>query len=170
VNSFLPAPSRDHLKFLLSQLRYPEILVKPLVKEITMLKAVCLSAFVVATMPLTASAETATDFLQLFASEARRNNTGFSGFSSARGAQFFATAHSDWSCASCHSRDPLAAGEHIRTGKSIEPLAPSANPQRFSNPRKVEKWFRRNCNDVLNRSCTAQEKGDVLAYLLSLQP
>ncbi|HET6803481.1 MAG TPA: DUF1924 domain-containing protein, partial [Casimicrobiaceae bacterium] len=29
--------------------------------------------------------------------------------------------------------------------------------------------FRRNCNDVLSRACTPQEKGDVLAYLLELR-
>ena len=33
---------------------------------------------------------------------------------------------------------------------------------------KVEKWFARNCNDVLGRACTPVEKGDVLAWLLSL--
>ena len=47
-------------------------------------------------------------------------------------------------------------------------MAPAANPQRFSDAAKVEKWFKRNCNDVLGRACTAQEKGDVLAYLMSL--
>ena len=40
--------------------------------------------------------------------------------------------------------------------------------ERFTRPDKVEKWFRRNCNDVLGRACTASEKGDVLAYLMSL--
>jgi hypothetical protein len=54
------------------------------------------------------------------------------------------------------------------TGKAIEPLAPAANPKRFTNPAKVEKWFRRNCNDVLDRACTTQERGDVLAWLRSL--
>lgn len=33
---------------------------------------------------------------------------------------------------------------------------------------KAEKWFRRNCNDVLDRACTAQEKGNILAYLMQL--
>jgi len=47
----------------------------------------------------------------------------------------------------------------------ISPLAPAANPQRFTDSRKVEKWFRRNCGDVLDRECTAQEKADVLAWL-----
>jgi hypothetical protein len=30
---------------------------------------------------------------------------------------------------------------------------------------KVEKWFRRNCQDVLQRECSAQEKGDFIAWL-----
>ena len=30
----------------------------------------------------------------------------------------------------------------------------------------MDKWFRRNCNDVLSRECTAVEKADVLAWLL----
>jgi hypothetical protein len=33
----------------------------------------------------------------------------------------------------------------------------------------VDKWFRRNCNDTLNRVCTPQEKADVTAWLLSLK-
>jgi hypothetical protein len=64
--------------------------------------------------------------------------------------------------------DPREAGRHAATGKGIEPLAPAANPTRFTSPARVEKWFGRNCNDVLGRACTAQEKGDVLAWLLSL--
>ena len=52
-----------------------------------------------------------------------------------------------------------------RVGKRIEPLAPSANPQRFTDAAKVEKWFRRNCTDVLRRECSAQEKGDFIAWL-----
>ena len=62
----------------------------------------------------------------------------------------------------------MATGKHTKTGKEIAPLAPATNPQRFADAAKVEKWFNRNCNDVLGRVCTAQEKGDVLAYLMSL--
>ena len=51
----------------------------------------------------------------------------------------------------------------------IRALAPAANAQRFTDAAKVEKWFKRNCNEVLERACTAQEKGDVLAYLMSLK-
>jgi hypothetical protein len=51
----------------------------------------------------------------------------------------------------------------------IAPLAPAANPQRFTSLEKADKWFKRNCNDVLGRPCTSEEKGDVLAYLMSLK-
>jgi hypothetical protein len=75
----------------------------------------------------------------------------------------------EWSCASCHTQNPLSVGKHAKTGKDIAPLAPAANAERLTSPDKVEKWFKRNCNDVLGRTCTPQEKGDVLAFLLSLK-
>jgi hypothetical protein len=51
----------------------------------------------------------------------------------------------------------------------IEAMAPSVNPQRLTDAAKVEKWFGRNCKDVLERNCTAQEKGDYIQYLLSIK-
>jgi hypothetical protein len=116
-----------------------------------------------------AAAETPADFQQSFETAARQEVAGFSGFSAQRGAAFFKTTHGrEWSCASCHTPSPTATGRHAKTDKPIAPLAPSANVERFTRPDKVEKWFRRNCNDVLGRACTASEKGDVLAYLMSL--
>ena len=89
----------------------------------------------------------------------------------ARGQQFFSSRHgADWSCSSCHGAVPTATGQHAVTGKPIQPLAPAFNAERFRTPAKVEKWFRRNCNDVLGRECTAAEKADVLAWLLTLKP
>ena len=118
---------------------------------------------------LTASAATPAEIQKNFESAARASAPGFSGFSAARGQRFFNATHgNDWSCASCHTGSPVATGKHAKTGKEIAPLAPAANPQRFADAAKVEKWFKRNCNDVLGRVCTAQEKGDVLAYLMSL--
>jgi len=103
-------------------------------------------------------------------SEARQTQSGFAGFSTQAGEQFFRSTHgNDWSCASCHTPEPRNAGRHAKTGKDIAPLAPAANPERFTNLDKVEKWFKRNCGDVLGRPCTAQEKGNVLVYLLSLK-
>lgn len=116
-----------------------------------------------------ALAETPNEMLASIQKEAS-NTPGFQGFSAARGENFFKTKHgNEWSCASCHTDNPAAPGKHAKTGKLIEPLAPSANTERFTTPKKVEKWFKRNCNDVLNRVCTPQEKGDVLAYLLTVK-
>lgn len=91
--------------------------------------------------------------------------------SPARGQQFFTTTHGrEWSCASCHGAVPAQAGKHAGTGKAITALAPAFNAERFTDPARVEKWFRRNCNDVAGRECTSAEKADVLAWLLTLKP
>lgn len=115
-------------------------------------------------------AETPSGILSNFEATAKQADRGFRGFSASRGEQFFKATHgNEWSCASCHGNDATATGKHAKTGKLIQPLAPAANAERFTDPAKVEKWFKRNCNDVLGRACTAQEKGDVLAYLLTLK-
>ena len=89
----------------------------------------------------------------------------------ARGQQFFTTHHGrEWSCASCHGAVPTKTGKHASTGKTIGALAPAFNPERFTDAAKTEKWFRRNCNDVVGRECTAAEKADVLSWLLTLKP
>ncbi|MEQ8818541.1 MAG: DUF1924 domain-containing protein [Thalassobaculum sp.] len=89
--------------------------------------------------------------------------------SAARGEAFFTATHAGGkpdtpSCTACHGTDPRSAGR-TRAGKPIEPMAVSANPARFTDPDKVEKWFRRNCNSVLGRECSAAEKADVIAWL-----
>ncbi|HEX5277366.1 MAG TPA: DUF1924 domain-containing protein [Fluviicoccus sp.] len=121
--------------------------------------------------PLTpALADTPAGQLQQLATEAKTASPGFSGFSTARGQQFFTNRHgNDWSCASCHTVNPMQSGKHDVTGKVIRPMAPAANPERFTDAAKTAKWFRRNCKDVLGRECTVQEKGDVLAWLTSLK-
>jgi len=114
-------------------------------------------------------AETPADFLRSFEAAARQDTAGFAGFSAQRGAAFFKSTHGrEWSCASCHTQNPTATGAHAKTNKPIAPLAPAANAERFARTDKVEKWFKRNCNDVLGRACTPLEKGDVLSYLMSL--
>jgi hypothetical protein len=89
----------------------------------------------------------------------------------ARGQAFFTSRQgSEWSCSSCHGSPPTAGGKHASTGKAIDPLAPAFNPRAFTDTAKVDKWFRRNCGDVLKRECSATEKADVMAYLISLKP
>jgi len=70
-------------------------------------------------------------------------------------------------CASCHKQDLRQTGQHIRTLKPVEPMAPSANPQRLTDVKKIEKWFLRNCKGTWGRECTPQEKGDFLVYIQS---
>ncbi len=45
-------------------------------------------------------------------------------------------------------------------------MAASANPKRYADQANAEKWFGRNCNNVLGRECTATEKGDFITYML----
>lgn len=118
---------------------------------------------------LAAGTDTPAALQARYAAAAQLEAPGSGGLQAERGRQFFASRHgAEWSCSSCHTPDPRTNGRHAVTGKTLKPLAPSANPERFTDAAKVEKWFRRNCKDVLSRECTAREKGDVLAYLQSL--
>lgn len=111
----------------------------------------------------TVRAETPQSILKQY--EAQSNQAG----SPSRGQVLFTTNHGrDWSCSSCHGNPPTQTGKHASTGKSITPLAPAFNPERFTDVSKVEKWLRRNCNDVLGRECTSGEKADVISWLIKL--
>lgn len=124
--------------------------------------------WMVAALALAGGAQAAQpgDLLAGYQAEARQVDAGFSA-SASRGERFFNERHGgEWSCASCHGNPPIGQGKHAKTGKAIAPLAPAANAERFADAAKVEKWFRRNCNDVLSRACTPSEKADVLAWLL----
>lgn len=89
--------------------------------------------------------------------------------SAQRGASFysrnFGVSEKMPACTACHTDDPTRPGRHAVTGKEIKPLAPAANPERFSDPAKVEKWFRRNCKEVLGRECSPGEKADFIAFV-----
>lgn len=129
--------------------------------------AATLLAALALTQPLAASA---THPIQdSYRAQARLDNPAFKDFSATAGQKLYTTQGAEWSCASCHTDSPLAAGKHAKTNQAILPLAPAANPARFSDAAKVEKWFKRNCNDVLKRACSAQEKGDFMAYVLSIK-
>lgn len=115
------------------------------------------------------SATAAESPASLMAHYAQAAGVPVTALSATRGAGLYRTEHAGrtgagQSCATCHSASPTQTGK-TRVGKPIEPLAPAANPQRFTDAAKVEKWFRRNCKDVLQRECTAQEKGDFIAWL-----
>ncbi|WP_068117617.1 DUF1924 domain-containing protein [Tropicimonas marinistellae] len=122
--------------------------------------------FALLASPAVAQSTSPADLLAQYSAEAGAEA------SAERGKELFMANHTGGkpdtpSCTTCHTADPKAAGQ-ARTGKPIEPLAPSANPERFTDLKFVEKWFGRNCNSVLGRDCTAAEKADVLAWLASL--
>lgn len=96
---------------------------------------------------------------------------GASEFSAARGRDMWREARGQprpgqaQSCADCHGDDITRRGEHVRTGKPIDPLAPSVNPKRLTDAATIEKWFLRNCKGTWGRECSAQEKGDLLLFV-----
>jgi mono/diheme cytochrome c family protein len=103
-----------------------------------------------------------------YTAEAAKQTAGFQP-SAKRGAEFYARrfAVSDKmpACATCHTDNPAQPGRHAITGKDIKPLRPAANPERLTDTAKVEKWFKRNCTEVLGRECNAGEKADFFAFL-----
>jgi cytochrome c peroxidase len=117
-------------------------------------------------LPLQVVANPAQDAYRI---AAKQESATFKDFSAQRGQVFYNAKSGDMSCATCHTESPRAQGKHNSTGKDILPLAPATNPERFTDAAKVEKWFKRNCNDVLKRACSAQEKGDFMAYVLSVK-
>ena len=91
----------------------------------------------------------------------------------ARGEKFFNTVGAGelkLSCASCHTANPTKLGRNELTEKRIKALAPAANAERFTDRGKADGWFKTNCKDTVGRDCTAGEKADVLAWLISLKP
>ena len=132
------------------------------------IKALLFSSLII--LSAAQAADTPQSLLNTYSQHAKAENAQFKGFDAQRGQLFFNTKHgNDWSCSTCHTSNPAQAGKHARTSKTIEPLSPNANASRFTDGAKVEKWFKRNCKDVLDRECNALEKGDVLTYLLGVK-
>lgn len=69
-------------------------------------------------------------------------------------------------CTTCHGKDMHAQGKHAVTGKRIAPLAPAVNAERFTSAKKVAKWFKRNCKEVVGRECSAAEKADFIQFAI----
>ena len=115
-----------------------------------------------------ASAETPASMTAAYAAEAAAAAPGFTP-SVQRGQAFFAK---DWgvsqkmpSCTTCHGKNLKADGKHAVTDKRIEPLSPAVNQERFTSSKKVEKWFKRNCTEVVGRECTPAEKADFIQFV-----
>ncbi|NTV96585.1 MAG: DUF1924 domain-containing protein [Thiobacillus sp.] len=113
-----------------------------------------------------ALAETPAQFVASYSAEA---GAGFKA-DAARGQAFAAR---NWgvseklsSCTVCHTDNTANPGRHAVTGKTIQPLSPAVNPERFSDPAKVEKWFKRNCKEVVGRACTPAEKADFIQFVV----
>lgn len=112
------------------------------------------------------------DYLNSLKQEVLKENPSFKGFDAKRGEEIFTSSHigkkgKEISCVTCHTSNLNNNGENIFTGKSIEPLSPKANPKRFTDIAEIEKWMKRNFNDVYNREGTALEKGDVTTYIIN---
>ena len=112
------------------------------------------------------------EFMNTMKIEAKKQNQNFTEFSYARGEKIFTTEHIGKkgkliSCVTCHTNHLTNKGMNEHTKKVIEPLSPSANNERFTDIKNVKKWLRRNFNDVYKREGTAQEKGDVITYIIN---
>jgi hypothetical protein len=69
------------------------------------------------------------------------------------------------SCGNCHTNNLQSTGKHAKSKKRIEPLAPSVNPDRLQQTKKIKKWFKRNCKWTWGRECSAQEQASLLLYI-----
>ena len=112
------------------------------------------------------------EYLSSLKQEALKENPNFKGFDAKRGEEIFTSKHigkkgKEISCTSCHGMDLNKSGENIFTGKVIEPLSQKANKNRFTDIETIEKWLKRNFNDVYNREGSLVEKGNVMTYILS---
>nr|WP_315467578.1 DUF1924 domain-containing protein [uncultured Undibacterium sp.] len=103
----------------------------------------------------TARAETPQSILKQYEAQSKQT------VSPDRGRVLFTTNHGrDWCCDSCHGNPPTQAGKHASTGKSIAPLAPAFNPERFTDVNadapqdRITKsaWFIRKHDDVSART------------------
>ena len=104
--------------------------------------------------------------------EAKEQNPSFVDFSAKNGEILFKTENigkenKKLSCVSCHGSDLRQKAQNIFTGKDIDPLSPSVNKARLSDVKEVKKWLKRNFKDVFLREGTAEQKGDVLYYIMS---
>lgn len=111
-------------------------------------------------------------YMQGLNAEAKAANPSFTGFDAKRGEALFVSKHTgkkgtEMSCTTCHSTNLKNGGQNVNTNKPITALAPSTNPTRLTDVAEVEKWLRRNFNDVFAREGSALEKGDVLTYIIT---
>ncbi len=128
-----------------------------------------LIAFIASSQVTSLYAKGLDELIDHYAILAMTEDSSFAGFDTIRGKDLYLMEHEGGkrdtpSCTTCHTNNPAQAGK-TRAGKKIEPMATSVNPKRYQTLKKAEKWFRRNCNSVIGRECTATEKGDFLTFM-----
>ncbi len=110
-------------------------------------------------------------YLVTLKEQAKKENSEFMEFDAKRGEQLFFAKSSasgkEMSCTSCHKQDITQDGFSEKKNKKIKPLAPSVNQNRLTDVDEVQKWLKRNFNDVYAREGSAQEKGDVIMFINS---
>lgn len=150
--------------------RRPSLVRRAAATAVALSVAVAVTWVIQALLPVAEAeaAETPGSLLAGYAAEARAEDGNFTRFDAARGRElYFREVTRDGktsACSSCHGPDP-AAGGRSPAGKKIEALDPNVNPARFTERRFAEKWFDRNCKQVLGRICTPVEKGDFLTWV-----
>lgn len=130
-------------------------------------KNICVALmFLAGTSPV--FAETPDSLVAGYVAEASRTAPGFAA-SAQRGQSLFMK---EWgvsqkmpNCTVCHGKNLQLDGKHAVTDKRIAPMAPAVNPERFTSFTKVEKWFKRNCTEVVGRECTPAEKADFIQFV-----
>lgn len=135
-------------------------------------RGMAMAAMVVFGAPFVAMAGTLNADMQSLVSKFQKE-AGVKVFSAEDGKKLFhskkmhSQKNEERSCTTCHTSDPSKQGK-TSVGKVIEPISPAVNKERFTDSKKVEKWFKRNCEWVLERECTPKEKGDFITYMMSL--
>ncbi|HAF00024.1 MAG TPA: hypothetical protein DCO68_00875 [Methylophilaceae bacterium] len=132
---------------------------------------ILLTVFGIASFAANADVTNAEKLALKFTNIAHQINPEFKAPSVADGKLFFNRKFNvkgkEIACASCHTTNPADEGKHIITGKAIRPLSPSVNEHRFTDIEKVEDKFVEHCNDILGTDCTAAEKANFIAYLMT---
>lgn len=134
-----------------------------------MKKLLMVCSFLALSISLKANEQILNHYVELV----KKENASFKAFNAKEGEAFFRTErmHSKGekvSCMTCHTADPKAFGK-TRANKDIDPIAPIATKDRFTDLAKVEKWFKRNCKDVYERECTNMEKGNFVIFMMSVK-
>ena len=133
---------------------------------------VLLAALGFFSLPVQADVDGAKQFVKQYAALVKGVNPSYV-LNAEAGRAFFIKKHTvkgkQVACTDCHGDNPAAVGKHSETKKKIASLSPVVNPKRFSNLKKTEETFDIHCNDILERNCTSQEKGDYIVYILSIK-